>query len=342
MALFMSFQTASADTNLVSFGIDKEVYSKMSEDQKNKLIQRIQELNEFIEKNVKTKVPKNILNSLDFKIKISFTDKPGRDGLFVPKEEDENEHKITIQLVQVYSNGAKALLAHEIFHAIHFEINPNEAAWVREGMAQVFEYMTTGELNGRNMAAAIANPLTPLLGTYDVDNNDPAQYGHNQFYFYYLYSHCGKEKLFWNLAAGNNNNGEKGSYLIDSILADMKSLKPECKDFTESAISFEVAKVQNQLQYANNQARDLFFLYPSAITPQFTKTNSEEELKLAIANLPVLSSYKISLKIFDEQKGECKNCAIYFAETDFPYGVSEIRPINEGNYDVILVKLRRN
>lgn len=339
----MSLQNASAaQSNMVSFGVDKNVYAKMSEDQKNKLIQKIQELNEFIESNIKTKIPSDILNLTDFKIKISFTDKAGRDGLFVPKEEGEHEHKITLQLVQVYSSGIKALLAHEIFHAIHFEINPNEAAWVREGMAQVFEYMTTGELNGRNLSAAVSNPLTPLLGTYDVDNSDPAQYGHNQLYFYYLYSHCGKENLFWKLAAGKNENGEKGSFLIDTILAEMKSTKLECKDFAESAIAFEVAKVNNKYQYDNDDAKEMYFLYPSSITPALTKTNSAEELKIAIANLPVLSSFRMPLKKFNEQNGECKNCAIYFAENDFPYNISESIPKTPSQYDVILVKLRRN
>lgn len=341
MALFMAFQTASADTNLATFGVDKTVYSKMSEDQKNKLIQKIQELNEFIELHVRTKIPAHLLEqTTDLKINISFTDKPGRDGLFVPQE--SGEHKISIQLVQVYSNGIKALLAHEIFHAIHYKINPDEAAWVREGLAQVFEFITTKELNGRNMAAAVQNPLTPLLGTYDVENNDPAQYGHNQLYFYYLYTHCGKDNLFWKIAAGQVNSGTKGSFLIDAILAELNLAKPECKDFTESAILFEVAKVHNQFQYTEKEARERFFLYPSVIAPQFTKTTSSADLKSMIQDLPVLSSFRMPLKKYIEQKGDCKNCAIYFAEVDFPFGISESRPSNPAFYDIILVKLRKN
>ncbi|MEA9355893.1 hypothetical protein SHI21_06765 [Bacteriovorax sp. PP10] len=341
MALFMSFQTASATGNLATFGIDKTVYSKMSEDQKNKLIQKIQELNEFIELQVKTKIPADLIDqTIDLKINISFTDKPGRDGLFVPQ--DSGEHKISIQLVQVYSNGIKALLAHEIFHAIHYQINPDEAAWVREGMAQVFEFITTNELNGRNTAAAIQNPMTPLLRTYDVENNDPAQYGHNQLYFYYLYTHCGKDNLFWKLAAGQSHTGVKGSFLIDAILTEMNLAKPECKDFTESAITFEVAKAHNQFQFANKESREQFFLYPSVITPKFTETISPSDLKSTIQDLPVLSSFRMPLKKYILQKGECKNCAIYFAETDFPFGVSESTPSNPALYDIILVKLRRN
>lgn len=341
MAVLMSFQIASAESNFATFGIDKTVYSKMSEDQKNKLLQRIQELSAFIEEQVRTKIPSDLLaKTQDLKIKISLTDKPGRDGLFVPQ--DSGEHTISIQLIQVYSNGIKALIAHEIFHAIHYQINPDEAAWVREGMAQLFEFITTNELNGRNLSAAISNPMTPLLGSYDVEQNDPAQYGHNQLYFNYLYSHCGKDQLFWKLAAGKNQSGEKGSFLIDTILSEMNLSNSECKDFTESAISFEVAKAHNQYQYSNAAERNKYFIFSSDITPDFVKTISKDDLKATIQALPVLSSFRMPLKKFIEQKGDCTNCAIYFADKDFPYAVVEDLPANPATFDVILVKLRKN
>lgn len=341
MTILLSFHIASAADNLASFGIDKTVYSKMSEDQKNKLLQRVQELNTFIEEQVRTKIPAELIEKTQaLKIKISLTDKPGRDGLFVPQ--DSGEHTISIQLVQVYSNGAKALIAHEIFHAIHYQINPDEAAWVREGMAQLFEFITTNELNGRNLSAAISNPLTPLLGNYDVEQNDPAQYGHNQLYFNYLYSHCGKDQFFWKLAAGKDQGALKGSFLIDAILSEMNLSQGECKDFTESAIAFEIAKVHNKFQYANQAEKSKYYIFSSDIAPNFAKTNSPEDLKITIQNLPVLSSFRMPLKKFIEQKGECKNCAIYFADNDFPYGVIEDMPATPATFDVILVKLRRN
>lgn len=344
MILFMSFQmlsaSASTEDQLITFTIDKKVYTKMSDAQRAGLIQKIQELNDFVESKIKTKIPDELSDNLkDLKIKISFSDKPGRDGLFVPQE--SGEHIISIQLVQVYSNGIYALLAHEIYHAIHYHINPNEVTWVREGMAQLFEYITTNELNGMNLLAAIRDPMTPLLGTYDIELNNPAQYGHNQLYFYYLYSHCGRDQLFWDITKGQSESGLKGSFLIDAVLAESKITKNECQNFTESAIAFEVAKTHNQFQFLNEKEKEKYFITSSDIGPIFTKPSSEESLKLVIEEMPVLSSFRIPLRKYIQLNGECKNCAIYFADRDFPYSVTEVSPEDGSTYDVILVKLRR-
>ncbi|MBC7538740.1 MAG: hypothetical protein H7281_07965 [Bacteriovorax sp.] len=115
-------------------------------------------------------IPESIkLKIKDLKVTINFSDKSGRDKLFISGLED-HQHKIVVQLIQINTNGIKALFAHEFFHAVHFEINPDEATWVREGMTQLFEYFTTDELNRSNLRAAIDNPLTPLIGKYDIDN----------------------------------------------------------------------------------------------------------------------------------------------------------------------------
>lgn len=346
MILFMSFQmlsaSASTEDQLITFTIDKKVYTKMSDAQKAGLIQKIQELNDFVESKIKTKIPAELSENLkDLKIKISFSDKPGRDGLFVPQE--SGEHVISIQLVQVYSNGIYALLAHEIYHAIHYHINPNEVTWVREGMAQLFEYITTNELNGMNLLAAIRDPMTPLLGTYDIEKNNPAQYGHNLLYFYYLYSHCGRDKIFWDITKGQLESGLKGSFLIDAVLAESKNKKNECQNFTESAIAFEVAKTHNQFQFSNEQQteKEKYFIIGSDIGPVFIKPSSENSLKMVIEEMPVLSSFRIPLKKYIQLNGECKNCATYFADRDFPYTVTEVLPAERSTFDVILVKLRR-
>ena len=345
MTLFMSFQTisASASTELITFTIDKKVYSKMSDAQKSGLIQKLQELNNFIESKIKTKIPQDLSDKLkDLKIKISFSDQLGRDGLFVPQE--SGEHSISIQLVQLYSNGIYALLAHEIYHAIHFHINPNEVTWVREGMAQLFEYITTNELNGMNLSAAIRDPMTPLLGVYDIQENNPAQYGHNQLYFYYLFSHCGRDQIFWDITKGQQGSGLKGSFLIDAVLAELKIAKTECLNFTESAIAFEVAKTHNQFQFLNEneKEKEKYFIIGSSIDPVFIKPASEDSLKIAIETMPVLSSFRMPLRKYIQLNGECKNCAVYFADRDFPYSITDILPDNSSTYDVILVKLRRD
>ena len=329
-----------AEENLARFAIDKNTYEKLSKNQKDSLSLKINELTKFIDNNLKTKLPADILDLIkNLKVKISLTDKPGRDGLFAPQE--SGEHIISIQLVQIYSNGIKALLAHEIYHAIHFHLNPDEAAWVREGMAQLFEFITTGETNGMNLYAAINNPMTPLLGNYSPEEDNRAQYGHNQIYFYYMYTHCGKDNFFWKLTKGLGNEGLKGSFLIDAILDEMNLSPSECKNFTESAISLEVAKLHNQMQFQKTNEKQKYFIFTGEITPKLPKASSEEELKAIILNMPVLSSYRLPLKDYLLYKGDYSNFEIFYASKTYPYSVSVEMPQKTNDIDVILVKLRK-
>lgn len=340
MALILTLVPAesSAQESLVRFSIDKKIFTEMSFDQQNALISKTQDLAQFINHDLKKKIPADILEKIqNLKIKILMTDTPGRDGLFIPQE--SSEQVIQVQLVQLNSNGIRALLAHEIYHAIHFHINPNELPWVREGMAQVFEYITTGELNGMNMYAAINNPMTPLFGEYSPEEKSPAQYGHNQLYFYYLYTHCGKDQIFWKLTAGKNKL--QGSYLINEILSDLNLQATECRDFSESAISFEVAKIHNQMQFTNMTQKSRFYLYSGDISPRFSKAQNAEEFQNILENMPVLSSYKLPQEDFLKYKKITGNFAIFYASNTFPYEVSEIPPLKSKGASAIIVKLGR-
>lgn len=342
MAILLSIPTCAAENSFAHFSIEKSVFEQLSEVQQNALILKTQELLKFIDRKIKVQIPNSLLmKTNNLKIKILLTDKPGRDGLFIPHE--SSEQTIAIQLIQLNSNGIYSLLAHEIYHAIHFTINPGEAVWVREGMAQLFEYITTGELNGRNLAAAISDPMTPLLGEYNIEETNPAQYGHDQLYFYYLYSHCGRDEFFWKLSSGDDDSGLRGSFLIDSVLKKINNTgKLECSNFTNSAISFEVAKSHNQIQFTSSDEKLKFFIINGDISPRFQKATSQEKLKLIIQEMPTLSSFRMPLKDYKNFKGECSNCSLFFAERTFPYTVSETEPKKVADYDIILVKLRRN
>ncbi|MBY0414341.1 MAG: hypothetical protein K2Q18_09255 [Bdellovibrionales bacterium] len=340
---FFGENSAFAQTSaLARFTIDKATYEGLSESQKTALTQKIQELSAFVEKEIKGKLPANILQKIsDLKIKISFTDTPGRDGLFVPGDVGE-EHTVSIQLIQAQSNGIKALIAHEVYHAIHFHINPDELPWVREGMAQVFEYIHTNKLNGLNMAAAISNPMTPLLGEYNPETSERAQYGHNMLYFYYLYNQCGGEKLFWKITEGAPELNLKGSYLMDTVLKEIDFPNEECSDFAKSAILFEVAKMHNKPQILNSKEKTKFFVIDSDLTTVFPQVKTEKDLERIIKGMPVLSSYKIPMENFITLKGKCSNCEIYYSNKAIPYNVSSKAPEKSKGIDVILVKLRRN
>jgi len=331
---------AKASGPVIKFTIDKQTFESLSANQKNSVINSSNDLSRFINEQILGKIPSDIKNSLDdLKIKIVFSDKEGRDGLFIPGE--NNEHTIYLKLIQIQSNGIKSLLAHEFFHAIHYHINPDELPWVREGLAQIYEFMTTNNLNGANLFAAITNPLTPLLGEYNVEEKNPAQYGHNQLYFLYLFNHCGRENIFWKITKGKD--GLKGSFLIDQIMSELSSDSSECKDFGESAISFLVAKHHNQIQFTakNEIEKNKYFITSMEITPKKLIVKSELDLAKIINEMPVLSSLKMSMSDFKKYKGKCIECEIFYSNSNFPFDVLDFIPKKEDGYDLILVKTRR-
>ncbi len=331
---------ASTSEPIYRFTTEKATFENLSASQKNSIINATGELSNFINEQIIGQLPKPIKKEIeDMKIKIVLSDKEGRDGLFIPGE--NNEHVIFIKLIQVQSNGIKSLLAHEFFHAIHYHINPDELPWVREGLAQIYEYMTTKNLNGINLSAAINNPLTPLLGEYSPEEKNPAQYGHNQLYFLYLYSHCGKDNIFWSIAKGKP--GLKGSFLIDQIMSDLSSESAECKDFNESVVSFLVAKHHNQIQFTSkvDLEKNKYFISSMDIAPKRIVIKSESELQRTLSEMPVLSSLKFSLTDFKKNKGKCLECEFFYSNTNFPFDVTQILPKKEAEYDIIAVKLRR-
>jgi uncharacterized protein YjaZ len=333
--LIISMNLMSAVT--IKFSIDKNTFENLSNFEQEKLISRAGELKKFIDKDILSHVPNEILDKLDnLEVTIKLGDQNSRDGLFIPGEE-LHKHQLAINLIQLNSNGIKSLIAHEFFHAIHFEINPDEDAWIREGMAQNFEFIVTNELNGVNLQATINNPYTPLIADYEIENKNPAQYGHDLLYFHYIYNHCGKDTLFWRIASGMNN--ESGSKLIESALIKSGIEREECRSFYASAIHFEVSRWHNQIQYTKNGLSESFSLVPININPREIIINSSQELAEKIYALPVFSSMKINLEKWMSLQGKCTECKIYFAKKSFPYDVKETLPETPWkSFDIIIVK----
>jgi hypothetical protein len=321
---------------MVSFSIDKEIYTSLSTAQQKAIVDKVFELNEFLRQQVYPKIPAQIQKSLeDFSVVVSLSAQAGRDGFFIP--EDKHNHKIVLSLIHLNSNGLKSLLAHEFFHAVHYELNPDEEPWIREGMAQLFEYITTHELSGANLQAAIANPFTPLIGRYEISEPNPAQYGHNFLYFYYLYNHCGKDELFWKITSGVD--GKNGAALIDSTLKDSRISAIECRDFYSSALSFEAAKVHNQIQFTNESEKERFFLAPTnlPVTPMLFET--KQKLIEAVKKMPAWSSMRLRLEDWQSLSIKVPGVKVLYARKSFPYEVSEdLSSMLIKNTDVIIVK----
>ncbi len=336
---FTSLQANSSE--LISFSIDKTTYESLSSSQKENIYTKIAELNEFFNQEVYPQIPDYIINKImGLKLNINFNDKSEHNGLFIPDEINRN-HKILIQLIQLNSNGLKALLAHEFFHAVHFELNPNESPWIREGLAQVFEFMVTNELNGGNLRSAISNPLTPLIGTYHLETPNAAQYGHNMLYFYYLYKHCGEASVFWDITLGQN--GLKDTDLLNAVLKKQQSNKSQCRNFASSAVNFEIAKIHNQIQFAQEENQEEFFLAPTNLTPKSIHPKSQNELTAFISEMPPFSSVSLKQEIWNTFNRQCKNCIVVYARNTFPYEITVFPDKSHSkNIDVIIVKIPSN
>lgn len=212
-------------------------------------------------------VPKEIEEKMSsYKITLLFSSQKNHEGIFYPPGKHpivKNEKELVIELnpAILSSRNYLRLITHEVFHAIHFIINPNEVSWVREGLAQYFEYMIHGSMNDRNLLAALKNSTTPLIGEYDINEYDPEQYGHNFLYFYFLIKNCStsNKDIFWDLAEAKNEEIYTSHLGIDSVLSNISSSKKMCSSFTLSATQFELARVINHYS-GMSQKSDTFIL----------------------------------------------------------------------------------
>ncbi len=327
----------------INISVEQEILSTLNEFESHQLSQKIQSIRFFLQEKVEPLIPMGLKQSLrNQKVSLHIHRRLKRDGL-TQNAHEQYTSQISIHYSTLNSSGLMALIAHEFFHTLHFSLSSDEYAWVKEGLAQVFEFLVTGQMNWVNLNAAMMNPFTKLIDTYQIEKSNEALYGHSQLYFLYLYERCGKEKLFWKLVEGIK--GYKGSRLIDKVLESMNLPELECKNFDESVIHFEVAKMHNKIQYSKPELEQRrFFISPSNITPNIQVFSSKESLSQFIESMPVLSSAKIPLSQFLSFDGQCEKCIIFYAHTKFPFNVTEdlSKILNEGkvqDYVAIPVKI---
>lgn len=325
---------ACAQSMKVQFAIDNEYFKTLDRTEKNLLLHQAVELQTFINETLIPKLPLLTLSPIKIKIFITTSDE-SRDGLFIPTG-PKAEQVININYRRLSSPSITSLLAHEIFHAIHFEINPDEEDWTREGLAQVFEYIITNKLNGMNIYESTKWPFTSLTKPYNLSDTSRAQYGHDLLYFYYLYTHCGAEKIFWNLTKGNGH--DSGAQLIDATLKLQHISAPECQSFKSSIRFFEIAKQHNHTSYEAGVENQSFYLINSNLDifqPSFDNKAALKNLEEA----PLFTSFKISLIQFLENKNKLDGFEAYYTQKKFPYLVLNVMPQETNDFDVVLVKM---
>lgn len=169
----------------------------------------------------------------------------------------DDKGKLILQLSSKVINHSslKRLLAHELFHLIHYKLKPNELNWVKEGLASYFEYRVYGKLHLATTIAALKTSTTPLEGEYSLVNPDLEQYGHNQLFFYYLINQCDNDDLFIKLLL-SKSNGREG---VDQALASNNSDIKYCSSFSKIAAQFTKARVINKLS-DYGRSKDLYLI----------------------------------------------------------------------------------
>ena len=159
-----------------------------------------------------------------------------------------------------------------------------EEDWVKEGMAQLFEWKVTGRFFRKHLEQGLEKLTTPLITSYDHGHYQPELYGHHLLYFYYLTQNCGGENLFWEMAQGYSSlsllskvmaplvpahpsEDLKGANKINyHLLSSVQSFKLQCRDFQSSALHFQIARILNQDLWDHND-EGIYRIYPYHPSP---------------------------------------------------------------------------
>jgi hypothetical protein len=158
---------------------------------------------------------------------------------------------------QAFSPTVVSLLYHEIFHAIHFVLNPNEESWVREGLAMLFSERVTGVIPTRYIEMANLPTTLPMTSSgaewvlsklhADLESTQSDDHGAassetlmgiQYLYFKFLNEKCSQPNLLWDLASAAGS--EVGLTAIDLKLKDLFSEDPICGSFAATFKTFTV------------------------------------------------------------------------------------------------------
>lgn len=254
---------------------------------------------------------------------------------------EDSRGGLTIEIHQDLLNHplASQLLAHEFFHAIHFVANPNETAWVREGLAHSFERWFTGKFIGNTWLAAMKNPFTPLMDGYEEKVFRPEQSGHAAQYFYYLEKYCGGRNLLWDIALGPKTDIEQ----IENSLRKAARKSP-CTGFLESARAFEVARVFNsfvdELPLQDGSSSQPYFLFSTSFkSPTLVQLPSRSVLEALPVYTPLILKPSTSISDLPKSKNG-QEWRIFWFRQRFPKAVSGEKPTEKDiqNWQILIFK----
>jgi hypothetical protein len=313
------------------FSVSRDVYEKNDPKIWSDMSPPLAEVINFLEKKVWPEFPPGISRPM-FPVSIILKPDINPQGITWPSGE------IWINLQAALRSEGKRLLAHEYFHVVHRDSNPQEESWVREGLAQLFEYLILGSLHSQNVDAALENTWMPFWYQYDGQKKDSsAQYGLHLLYFYYLYEQCGKDILFWRLVQGwDKGTTLTGEANITAQLASMHSRREQCQDFRSSLIHFLVARIHNHIIYVRGTDQRRFYLLPKK---KAAVVKSIQNLLKNWEQIPQGVAVEISLDQESIAREKCSTCPIFYSQNEFPFRVDQGRPVTFDNVKILMVKV---
>ena len=293
--IFLSLLVFQARSLEATFSIVYE--SKASKDALHALLLEIP-------KKVVSKIPQRFhehLKKYDFQIMVSAH--CPRDGFFQePKISGNKISGLCLKPDLLGTSRALEILAHELFHAFHFIIYPDEPTWMREGLAQWFSFRVTGYFPAGTLQNGMARSTTSLRDDYDYEKNtakDKEKYAHHFLYFYYLWNQCGGDELIWKIIGGNAERikGAQGIGQVLQIFWKKNQAKEQCFHIKESALFFEIARFHNRTLDENSPNKFRFQLKHllSAHTKKVLSQVNEEILKTLPSYQPIFLSSNQSL-----------------------------------------------
>lgn len=281
-------------------------------------------------------------------IALVFDQNPDLSAIFVPSSErsgyyssiPSNKHLIVFHPRFLFQlDSFIDLLIHEIFHVIHYTYTQQEEDWVREGLAQLVEYLVRGRFNGYIIQSERENPWTALESSYDITNQQASLYGHHFLYFYYLYQQCGQDELLWKLTTQGEALNKKGAELIDHVLKGQENSPRHCQNFKESVRSFQVARVHNQRSFVSGDNQDQYFIAHSLSNFPVTTIEDKNETQRWIDSLTPYTPIRLNIRNFQQNPIQCQGCDVYFIQQHFPYRVTQEVPSPLEGWELVLIIL---
>jgi len=280
------------------------------------------EIFDFFEKKISPLIPENFKTKMEKRtVHIEFQKNLGKGAMFIESSDETAPLVLRVRAELVNDPSFYRLLAHEWFHALHFVVHKDEPAWLREGLAQVFENMVMDGYNGQNLIEALDHSTTPLEAIFDVNQESREAYGHVFLYFYYLYQKCGKQPLFWKIVEGVPGKFGEGS--VEFALSQMKDQPVYCSSFRESVIHAELARAVNRHAKIDGKNTDEFLVIPELIR-SLKDVLTEKDVPTTMASLDIFEPkiFQASAQKLLSKYTDTDSWAFYTLQQGYPHLVS--------------------